>query len=236
MPGESTYASNELPLFAAALNWKRYFSRRLAPYLGPNVLEVGAGLGATTRAMRAEHPGRWTCLEPDPAMVASLEAAAAAGEFGNNCEVKQGTVADLSADCRYDSLIYIDVLEHIERDAEELLRASGHLNQNGTIVVLSPAFNFLFSEFDAAVGHFRRYNIQSLRALTPPGTILQAAFYLDSAGLFASLANRLFLRKSMPTPSQILLWDTKLVPISQILDGVFNHFAGRSVVGVWRKT
>ena len=53
------YVGDELDLFSEARRWKAYFRRRILPYLGAEVLEVGAGLGGTTRALCRGTEARW---------------------------------------------------------------------------------------------------------------------------------------------------------------------------------
>ena len=53
------YVGTELDVFALAENWKRYYGSFLAPFLSGDVLEVGAGLGATTRALCRGSARRW---------------------------------------------------------------------------------------------------------------------------------------------------------------------------------
>lgn len=230
----NTYIGNELELFAHAQNWKRYFGRIIAP-LGPRVLEVGAGLGATTAALCDGSQDEWLCLEPDRTLLAEVEARIQRGALPACCRPRAGTVRDLAPDERFDSILYIDVLEHIEDDRAEVARAAHHLTPGGRLVVLSPAYPFLYSPFDQAIGHYRRYTRASLSALTPPGCRLTLLRYLDSVGLFTSLANRLFLRQRLPTQAQILFWDRRLVPFSRLLDPLIGYGFGRSVVAVWQR-
>ena len=49
-----TYIGSELELFSEASNWKAYYARLIRPYLGEEVLEVGAGIGATTASLCSE--------------------------------------------------------------------------------------------------------------------------------------------------------------------------------------
>src|SRR5258707_343019 len=80
-----------------------------------------------------------------------------------NCEVLVGMLPDPDDQEKFDAILYIDVLEHIKEDAAELILAARHLKTNGVIVVLAPAFPWLYTQFDAAIGHFRRYTRNSLR-------------------------------------------------------------------------
>jgi len=221
------YAGKELDLFQHVENWKRYWSSKIRPYVTGDVLEVGAGIGANTLLLREGHAGRWACLEPDSSLVRTLR------ERLRGCEILEGTTESLGQDRTFQSILYVDVLEHIEDDRAELRRAGALLAPGGSIIVLSPAHPFLYSEFDREIGHVRRYTRASLKAATPEGLRLVRTFYLDAAGLLASSANRWLLRQSMPTRRQLAFWDQVLVAFSRILDPLLGYRVGKSVVGVY---
>ncbi|MCG2787823.1 MAG: methyltransferase [Anaerolineae bacterium] len=231
MNESQAYIGSELEIFAHAQRWKAYYKSLIAPFFGQRVLEVGAGLGATTAALCDGKQDEWICLEPDPNLLAQLHSRPLPG----CCRPQLGFASTLTPDPRFDSILYIDVLEHIEDDRAELQRASYHLAPGGKLIVLSPAYPFLFSPFDASIGHYRRYTRATLSSLTPPGCRLILLRYLDSVGLLTSLANRLFLRQSLPTHAQILFWDRRLVPLSRLLDPLVGFRFGRSIIGVWEK-
>ena len=160
---DATYIGSELELFANAVVWKDYLRRRIAPFLGDEVLEVGAGLGGTTRLLcRGEHK-RWVCLEPDPALARQIEQAIREGSLPSCCSEMVGTLEQIEAQPTFDTLLYIDVLEHIEDDRAELARAAGMLKPGGHVVALSPAHNWLFTPFDKVIGHYRRYTRPTMR-------------------------------------------------------------------------
>ena len=128
---EQSYPGTELDLFAKALNWKRYLRHMLAGYLQGRVLEVGAGIGATTRVLRENHNEDWVCLEPDPEL-------SARAHVPSGVVWKRGNLIDIPALELFDCILYMDVLEHIADDRLELGRARDHLNANGVIVVARP--------------------------------------------------------------------------------------------------
>jgi SAM-dependent methyltransferase len=229
------YVGTELDLFADARRWKRYLRRVIAPYLGPEVLEVGAGIGATTAALYNGAARRWACLEPDARLAARLREAIATGTLPFCCEATIGTIDAVPESPAFDTALYIDVLEHIKDDRMELERVARRLKPGGRVVVLAPAHPFLYSPFDRAIGHFRRYTRRMLRDLRPAGLKFIAAWYLDSAGLLASLGNRLFLRQGMPTPRQVAFWDRVLVRASELLDPLTFGRLGKSVLAVWER-
>jgi SAM-dependent methyltransferase len=229
-----TYVGTELELFAEASNWKAYWAERLRPFLGRRVLDVGAGLGATARVL-AGSAERWSCLEPDPELAARLRAAVSCGELPPHCEVVERFVEDLGPSGAYDTVLYVDVLEHIEHDRQQIERAASLLAPGGHVVVLSPAHNWLFSPFDAAIGHHRRYDKRMLRALSPAGCQLVSLGYLDSVGLLLSLGNAVVLRRDMPTRANIRFWDRVVVPVSRRIDPLLRFTLGKSIFAAWRK-
>lgn len=232
---EQTYVGDELTVFQDAVNWKSYFRRSLAPYIRGDVLEVGAGMGGTTRILCDGTQKSWLCLEPDPALVEKLEAFGREQPYALAPEVVVGSLTSLDSKRTFDTVLYIDVLEHIEDDRAELERASARLRANGHLIVLSPAFQFLFSEFDKAVGHYRRYTAKTLAAVFPTSLKRERLFYLDSVGMMTSLVNRFLLKQGTPNAGQIKLWDRAIVPISRVVDPLLLRSFGRSVIGVYRK-
>lgn len=226
-----SYIGSELDLFREAKNWKDYYYRMIRRHLGAEVLEVGAGIGGTTKVLCRQRHDRWVCLEPDPRLVNLLKAEP---DLSAVCEIRQGSLAELSAEECFDAILYIDVLEHIEDDRVEVQRATTHLKPGGVIIVLAPAHQWLFSPFDQSIGHYRRYNRSMLRTLTPEGLKTVSLKYLDSVGLLASLSNR-FLKQRMPTLGQIKVWDTWMVPISKVIDPILQYTIGKSILGIWQK-
>jgi SAM-dependent methyltransferase len=232
---EFVYVGGELDLFAAAKNWKSYWSRQIKPFLNGEILEVGAGIGSNTGRLDTGGTERWVCLEPDPRLVARLTETLSGAKSVRKYEIVCGTLQSVAGQL-FDTITYIDVLEHIQGDRDELAAAATHLRPGGRIVVLSPAHQWLFSPFDAAIGHSRRYNRAMLRNITPASLRLERIKYLDCAGLAASASNLLFLRQSLPTATQLAVWDGWMVPVSQVLDRLTRYSVGKSIVAVWRKS
>lgn len=229
------YPGGELDLFAAAHNWKDYWVNALRTYIHGSVLEVGAGIGSNTVRLRHDPRTRWVCLEPDERLVRTLQTQLKENPASAGCEVVHGILDTLPPADRFDSILYIDVLEHIPDDAREATAASRRLNPGGHLIVLSPAHPWLFSAFDRAIGHCRRYTRRSLTQLTPTGLRLKRCFYLDAVGMLASAANRLLLRQALPTVQQLAVWDRYMVPCSKLFDPVTGYRLGKSIVGIWER-
>lgn len=235
MSTEQSYIGQELTIFAHAVNWKRYYTSIIQPYFGSHVVEVGAGIGATTAIMCNGTQREWVCLEPDPQLRGEIDHLISMGRLPACCRTQGGLVTDINPGQQIDSFVYIDVLEHIEEDRNELAEAAARLSPGGHLIVLSPAFNFLYSPFDKSIGHYRRYNKGMFRSLTPPDCSVEKIIYLDSLGMATSLVNRLFLSQSMPTVEQIKFWDRRIIPLARRIDPLLGYRFGRSLLGIWKK-
>ena len=231
------YVGSELELFSHAVNWKAYLRKQIRPYVHGDVLEVGAGIGATTQVLCNAEYSSWTCLEPDEHLAATLRERVQAGLIATPAEfcIETGTTSGLEATRSYDAILYVDVLEHIADDFAEMRRSVDLLRPHGRLIVLAPAHQWLYSPFDAAIGHCRRYDGNSLGKLATPELRLRRIRYLDSVGLFASLANRWLLRARMPGARQIRIWDRVLVPCSRPLDWLLRYRWGKSLLVVWER-
>ena len=229
------YIGDELEVFERACSWKSYYASFVKPYLQNTVLEIGAGLGGTTSILCDGRQKEWTCLEPDKKLAKAIRQKIEINEIPRCCNVITGTIADIPKTKYYNAIIYIDVIEHIENDLKELQLASKHLMKNGSLIIMAPAHNWLYSPFDKAISHYRRYNIKSLKAIAPNNLRPERIVYLDSVGLLVSCANKFFLKQSNPQKEQIAFWDNIIIPLSKIFDRIFFNALGKSVLGIWRR-
>jgi SAM-dependent methyltransferase len=229
------YVGSELDLFSAVVHWKAYWVSQIAPLMHGDTLEVGAGIGANTRLLDDGRPGRWVCLEPDAQLCERIRQGLAGVATRHRYEVRCGTLASMQGES-FDTILYIDVLEHIEDDRGELARAATLLRPGGVLIVLSPAHQWLYSPFDAAIGHFRRYDRPMLEAIAPAGLAAVRLRYVDSAGMALSAANKLLLRQSMPTAAQLQVWDRWVIPVSRLLDPLLGYRQGKTIIGAWQKS
>lgn len=231
----ATVEFRELPLFERAHAWRSYWVSAIEPFVGVNVLEVGAGIGSATAVLASTNRQAWLCLEPDSENYRDLQRKHASGQLPACCTVRHGDLRAVGPDRRFDTILYVDVLEHIADDRTEVARAADMLSAGGRLIVVAPAYQFLFTEFDRAIGHYRRYSRASLADLTPAGLRVDRSFYLDSVGMIASLGNRLVMHTAQPPAWSIQLWNGVFIPASRILDKLALHAFGKTVVTVWKR-
>ncbi len=121
----SKYIGNELEVFEHATNWKNYYASFIKPFLGKKVAEVGAGLGGTTPVLCDGSQEEWLCIEPDSDLLEKVKKKITGGTIPPVCKPFMGYLTNVKD--RFDSVLYIDVIEHIQDDKAELKVAANSL-------------------------------------------------------------------------------------------------------------
>jgi len=137
---------------------------------------------------------------------------------------------------KYDTIIYLDVLEHIRNDEKEILSAYKRLKKNGNLIISVPAFQYLYTDYDRKIGHYRRYDKKSFEKIFNKLKLKSYQMtYFDSIGYaliflskFLAVSNRVNFRGS------VKLWNF-LIPISKILDVFLSIFIGKSLMVIITK-
>lgn len=237
MMTDSEYEGEELEVFGRAENWKTYFAGIIAPYLRGSVLEVGAGQGKTTQVLTENAPAvdSWVCLEPDPTFCSRIRDLLRNGQLPKYCTTINGTTNTLRNRQQFNVILYVDVLEHIENDEVECEKAFSMLQEGGSLIILAPAHSFLFSDFDRSIGHYRRYDKSTMKAVVPEQFELLDLKYLDSVGLLLSSLNKILLHQGKPSEKQVLFWDRIAVPCSKVIDPLLRYSLGKTLLGIWKK-
>jgi hypothetical protein len=220
------YIGNELELFLNATNWKKYWSSFVEIHESSQALEIGAGIGGNYDFL-VNKSGTLTLIEPDSFFCENYLRYFAVDD--SRIKVICGKLQNLSSEITFDAIYYIDVLEHIYDDKAELTLAISHLSTNGSIYIVVPAFDFLFSEFDRSVGHFRRYTKKSIKKILPSNCEINKVMYLDALGWLGSAANKILFSDKNATPLKVHFWDHYLIPISKVIDKFINYSIGKSL-------
>jgi len=180
-------------------NNNTWIYNKIRPYLGKNILEVGAGIGTISRFLLARD-SKLTVSDIDKASLSILE-----NRFKHNPRI---TI--VKADCRsidevlpqrsFDAIVNLNVLEHIDDDRGALARLKKLLTDEGRLILLVPAHQALFSPLDRQIGHLRRYSKKDLRALIEgQGFVIEYLSFMDALGAIGWFVNfKVFRRKRMP--------------------------------------
>ena len=131
-----------------------------------------------------------------------------------------------------ESVVFLNVLEHIEDDAAALRELHRKLVPGGRLLVYVPAFQVLYTSMDRKVGHLRRYTRATLiAAVTAAGFAVEHSRYADSLGFFATLVFKLFgnARGTLDRHG-IRLYDRRVFPLSRALDALVSPLFGKNVL------
>jgi len=212
----------------AATNYADWIVALMAPYLRGRILEVGAGHGKFTDLLARYGPV--TATELSDRAVAVLRA-----RYAGSDRVTVRHAGELT-DAGFDTAVMVNVLEHIDDDVGALRSVGDDLRPGGEVVVFSPAFNALYSRFDSAVGHFRRYTRATLvRAVADADLELVEARYVNAPGALAwyVLATRLGQR---PTAGwSTMIYDRVVVPVVRRVEQWRRPPFGQSLLVVARR-
>ena len=224
------YQGLELENFDKAVIWRKYIYLLIKKYINNNVLEVGAGIGSFTKNYEKKIRNL-TLSETDDS---NFNLLTSKFKDKNNIKVINSFTSQISE--TFNTILYLNVLEHIEKDVEEINQALKKLKANGHLIILVPAHNELYGKFDKAIGHIKRYKIDFFKSLKLDNAEVMELYYLDSLGYFLYYLNKIFFKEEIyPTKLKIFLWDKLFTPFSMILDKLLYYKFGKNVMCVIKK-
>ncbi len=232
-PGDvSQYFGKDLEAMTAAKNYREWLLAEFGPYLGTSVAEVGAGAGSLSTMLLDADIDRLVAFEPSLNMYPKL--LEAVGGDARARTVNGVLESEAGGEC-FDSILYVNVLEHIEDHAAELAVARDLLRPGGHLLVLVPALPALYSEFDRQLGHYRRYTRQGLVDLVhESGLSVVAARYFDLAGVIPWYISFTLLGNSV-SGGMVGLYDRLVVPVTRAIERIAPPPVGKNVLLVARK-
>ena len=216
-----------------ATNYRDWIFDLARPHLlgAERILEVGAGSGTFTGLLAQVAPT--LSLEPGPSGFAALSA-----RFSGRSDVeivKAGTddLVRVSEGRRFDAAFLSNVLEHIEDDVAALDLIREALRPGGRVIVFSPAFDILYSRFDATVGHHHRYRREVLSArMRRAGLDVVEAKYVNSVGFLTWLVYVRALGRSPADVRAVRAFDRFVVPVLRAVEARLTPPFGQSVLVV----
>ena len=228
------YFGKDLEAMSFAHNYHRWIVSEFRPYLGRTVAEIGAGMGNLSQLLLETGIDKLCAFEPSANMYPLLEEKFRDTErivtFNGYFEETGRQYRDF-----FDSVVYVNVLEHIEDDRNALLFARTTLRNDGYLLIFVPALSWLFSDFDRAVGHFRRYHKRPLSDLVKTaGFRVEALKYFDIGGIIPWYVAFVLLKRGL-TKGNASLYDRWVVPPMRIAERLVTPPIGKNLLLVARK-
>ena len=222
---------NYLNIFDKATFWIKYIHSLNAKYYKNNFLEIGAGIGSFTDGYKNKIKNIYL-TEIGEENLKILE-----NKYQNNSNIYVYHHNLLSSDKKFNTIAHYNVLEHIEKDKEEIENCLKKINSNGFLIILVPAHNSLYSKLDKEVGHYRRYDKSFFKNLKLRDASVISLKYVDCLGFVLYYLNKLvFKNETFPTPFKIFIWDKLFTPITYFLDKILFYKFGKNILYIIKKS
>lgn len=224
-----------LETLSAARNFNEAVFQKVAPFLGRRILEVGMGLGAFTGRL-LERADSVVGLDPVPEFLAAARRRfAGEGRLETHAAAMGAGVPSVLAGRSFDTIVCLNVLEHIENDSSALSDFRSLLETGGRLVLVVPQYPWLFNGLDSSDGHFRRYRREELlEKIQEAGFTLEALRCFNMAGILGWFLNGTLLGREELPRGQLSLYD-KAAPLLLSLESWIGPPAGLSLLAVGRR-
>lgn len=207
--GDTHLQSEVLESNASAVNYHQWLCSLAYPHLGEHPLEIGSGLGDYAQTWLEMGLPEITVTEVDPGRRKALE-----DKFTGDPRVHLGSIdLDDVVEGDYSAAVSFNVMEHIPDDVAALRSAAHAVRVGGAVISFVPAFPFAMSKFDRAIGHVRRYTVDSMaQAYRQAGLQVEHVEYVNAPGLIAWFVGMRLLRMTPKSGPTVSLWDSQVVP------------------------
>jgi SAM-dependent methyltransferase len=208
--------------------YRQWIYDLIEPYLGDRILEVGAGHGTFTALLA---PGRHvTATDLSERCVRVLHDRY---DGDPTVTVQQSDLAQAVGAGPFDTVVLINVLEHISEDSQALSQVHDLLRPGGRVLLWVPAFDQLYSEFDRRIGHHRRYTVAQLQhRLLGSGFTVDEIRYVNALGALAWWLVAKKLRRTPTGKLGVRIYDRVFVPIVRRVEERWRPPVGQSILAI----
>jgi 2-polyprenyl-3-methyl-5-hydroxy-6-metoxy-1,4-benzoquinol methylase len=226
-----------LQTIAKANHFNEWMYDTIQPFLKGDILEIGSGIGNIS-AFVLRDQFSLTLSDINPEYQGYLQK-----KFTG--QAKEIIAIDLQHPSfaneyyllkeKYDSIFLLNVIEHLADDRAAIENCRFLLKKDGQLIVLAPAYSWLYCGFDKELGHYRRYTAKNLSAIfsTDQFSVLKKQ-YFNFCGIGGWLLFGKLLRKKLIGGSEMSAFN-KLVPLFKLADRIIFNKAGLSAIVAARK-
>jgi SAM-dependent methyltransferase len=208
---------------------RKYCMSFIKKYIRGDVLEVGAGCGSFTEDYINDYLQIFL-TETDNKNFEDLNRKF---KEKKNVTISNDKISKINK--KFDTILYLHVLEHIEDDMEELKSVYKRLKDKGNLIIIVPRHQKLYSNFDKSIGHFRRYELNFFQ-LDLVNLKRKVLISIDSLGYILYFLNKLFFKdEKLPSKLKIFIWDKIFTPFTIVIDFLTRYKFGKCIIAVYNK-
>ena len=225
------YSGSELDSLAEAKNYYTWVMKQFEPYLGPTVIEVGAGIGTFSEYLLANPKvQKLVAVEPAANTLPHLQQ-----RFRDNQKVQvlPGYLSNHYKGLSADAIAAVNVLEHVEDDAAFLEEAHDAIVPGGHLLLFVPAVPAIYGTLDKVFEHYRRYTKPTLRkVIEGAGWKPRRIAYMNFPGIAAWFMAGRILKKTSIAPSDAKAYDSLVVPLVSRLEQLIPPPIGSNIIAI----
>ena len=228
-----------LEVIGAADKFNKWMYDTIAPHCSGRIMEIGSGIGNISKYF-LKHGDQimLTDLRSSYTEILKEEFSDASNLLGvENIDLVHPDFDNAYAKYlgTFDTLFALNVVEHIKDDKQALVNSNKLLRAKGKIIILVPAYQALYNQFDIALEHFRRYTKQSIAQVFEAAEIkILNQQYFNAVGILGWYVTGNILRKKQIPEGQMKLYNT-FVPVIKLIDKIILKSFGLSVITVGQK-
>jgi SAM-dependent methyltransferase len=223
-----------LNLLKEANAYNRWIFEKIKPWLGEKILEVGCGIGNMSGLLLSQ--GKLFVSDINKEYLYIVE-----NRFRTNPNFQKSILWNISEEPpkdlfnAIDTIVCINVLEHVEDDDSALRNFYCLLPQGGRLIILVPALKILYNSLDKELGHFRRYNKRELiKKLSLSYFSIQNIDFFNISGIIGWFLNGNIFRRRLLSQKQVMIFN-KFVPILAMVEKAVPSFIGLSLIAKGEK-
>jgi len=226
-----SYEYEVLRTFALTHNYNIWIFNLLKPFLRGSVSEVGCGIGNLTRYF-LQYSNKLTCIDKSPVFIKHMEIDYPKVNF-YIADISEEDILNLGK--KFDTVICVNVLEHVQSDEKALANMFKLLLPKGDLLLFVPALDQIYGTLDEQLGHFRRYNKKILtEKISNAGFRIKKISYSNFFGIFGWYLNSRILKRRRFSILQPLVFD-RFVPLIAKIEKIFEPPIGMSLFVVAEK-
>ena len=229
-----SYSGTELEAVAEAKNYYNWIIDSFAGRIGSRAVEAGAGIGTVSDLiLQRAVPRELVLIEPDSA---NSDALRRRFQSDPRVDVRHGYLEQFAPALEANSVIAVNVLEHVEHDTEFLRAAHSALVPGGYLLILVPALPAIFGSLDRAFDHYRRYTRSGLTTqIRTAGFAIEKLHYLNMLGVAAWFASGRIMQRTTLGRGQVRFYDRFVVPALRQIETRLKPPIGQSLLAIARK-
>ena len=222
-------------LVMGAINYRKWIYTQFSKYLGRRVIEMGAGIGNFTEMFLDKELVVAVDNHKECVKYMKRRFTSSRNVIPVEMDISDPHIVSLSQ-YRPDTVVCINVLEHVRNDEVALSYMSEILKKGGRLILMVPAFQILYGSIDRLLGHHRRFSKKELISrLCDTSFVIKEISFINSIAVIGWFLNNRILKRKEESLAQVLFFDRFVVPWLKPIEKLVKPPFGLSLLAIGEK-